>query len=133
MRYITYLAVALDLQELEDFKLWSQTRDPKKFPWSTPDRAGLLPGGTSQKAIDIARSMHWGSRVQRSAWEFAQATGKKVVFEAMKWDSATGKPIGKVYVDVDGNEVDLGAQVYVPMIHPDVSAMADRVFGRRAV
>lgn len=131
VRYIRYLAVSLDLQETDDFKIWCITRDPKKFPWSSSDRAGTQPD-ISQQVADWAKRIRGYDRVQRSAWEFAKATGKQVVYEAMKWDKATGKPIGKVYVDQDGNEVDLGGRVFVPLVHPEAQAQAQDFFKRRA-
>lgn len=131
MRYIRYLAVSLDLQEVEDYKIWCITHDPKKFPWSSADHAGTQPDVT-QRTIDWAQRIRGYGRVQRSAWEFAKATDKQIVYEAMKWDKDTGKPIGKVYVDRDGKEVDLGGRVFVPLVHPDAQKEAQEFFKRRA-
>ncbi|GAG08790.1 unnamed protein product, partial [marine sediment metagenome] len=87
MRYIRDLAVALDLQELDDYKLWCGAHDGKDFPWSSPDHAGSKPTPVSEKVETWAKRLRWGSKVKRSAWEFANATGKQVVVKAMKWDS----------------------------------------------
>ena len=123
--------MSLDLQEVEDFKIWCITRDPKKFPWATSDHAGTQQS-VSEQVETWAKGLKWKSRVQRSAWEFANATGKQIVVEAMKWDQDTGKPIGKVFVDQDGNEIDPGRRIFVPLHHPDATEMANDVFRRSA-
>jgi hypothetical protein len=87
---------------------------------------------SGEQIQELANRSPIGARAKRSAWEFANATGKQIVFEAMKWDSETGKPIGKVYVDQDGNEVDPGKLVFVPMHHPDAVKLSQDFFRRGA-
>ena len=38
------LAIALDAEELEEYRWWvNSNQDPKKFKWSSPDKAGTEP------------------------------------------------------------------------------------------
>ena len=67
-------AVALDADELEDYHWWvNSQQDPKKFKWSSPDKAGtdpILPmtviakrlsrvfgGGNIEKAKEVAKHL----------------------------------------------------------------------------
>ena len=74
----------MDADEIEDYKNYIYAHgDPKKWKWSSPDKAGTAeqvdPG---QKIIAFARSQ--GQRLEMSmtkAKEYARVTGREMVYQ----------------------------------------------------
>ncbi len=127
-RWICYLAVSLDLEEIEQYRLhWSSGGKLKDFKWASPDHAGTRPGGVGAGLLEFAKAMSGGKLVKKDVWEYAKATGKQVVYEMAEWDKDTGKFIRKVYVDKDGKEVDTTGYVVVESHHPEAQEEAERV------
>jgi hypothetical protein len=129
------LAVALDLQELEEYHFWILSQqDPKKFQWSSSDHAGTQPldkKPVNEQILAFGQALAGGNaaaQVRSDIWEYGKVRGAGQVFEAMKWDEVTGQQIGIVYIDQDGAEVDVSGYVLVKSNHEEARAKASSVF-----
>jgi hypothetical protein len=98
--YTCLLAEAMDAEELERYYWWiNSQQDPKKWRWSSPDKAGtepILP--VYQQSLDLAPlfigNITYEER-HNKAIDFAKATGRPIVY--MTPD--------KAYYDESGNQV----------------------------
>lgn len=65
--------------------------------------------------------------MKRDPWEFGRTTGKQQVFQMARCDADTGAFIEYVYVDAEGNEVDISGYTVVPTTHPEAVKESERV------
>lgn len=135
-RWTRYLAVALDLEEIDQFHFWVLAQqDPKKFQWSSPDHAGTRPGGAAQSLMEFAGALSGrdpGKLKKRDPWEYGKATGLSVVYKMAELDSDTGKLIRYIYVDENGDRVSTDGYVVLPTKHPEAIEKAESVIGSMA-
>lgn len=94
-------AEAMDADEIERFRWWmTANQDPKKFEWSSPDKAGTEPiRPIHEVAKDIAAhfpTYDWQTKYER-AKDASQALGRPLIY--MTKD--------RRYIDEKGNEVEL--------------------------
>lgn len=83
--YYCMLALSLDSDELARYEWWvNSQQDPKKFKWSSPDKAGTQKaGGVMQNLLNLAGK--FGKNIPKgSAHEYAKATGKTVIYIDLK-------------------------------------------------
>ena len=127
-RWICQFAVALDLEEIEEFRrFWTSGQDPKKFKWASADHAGSRPGGVGEGMLQFAKAMAGGKLKKKDIWEYAKATGRAQVYQMAEYDTDTGKFVRHVYVDQDGKIVDTAGYVVVQSDHPESKEQAERV------
>lgn len=128
-RWICYLAVSLDLEEIDQYyRYLAANGDPKKWKWATADHAGTRPGGVSEGVMEFAKAMSGGKMEKKDPYEYGKATGKQMVYKMAKWDIDTGRFIGYVYVDEQGSEVDIGPEYrVVETSHPEAQEKAKSV------
>lgn len=99
-RWICYLAVALDLEELDNYRFWVLAQqDPKKFEWSSSDRAGSRdPEYVGQRIMHFAQQRLGAAGVQKGDfWTLARQKGMKPIYQIEKEDGSL------MFVDEKGN------------------------------
>jgi len=110
-RWIAYLAVALDLEEIADYKAYVYAQgDPKKFPWSSSDHAGTRKArNLAEEIITGFSNKDIGQHRPGDVWKYGEKAGWKSVTKANKWEQQPDgqyKMTGEVWVDENGDEVD---------------------------
>ena len=96
------MAVSLELEELDSFRFWVLAQqDPKKFKWSSPDKAGTVkPQDVGGKIIRFAVQKFGAALpVKGDIWAMARMHGMKPVYRV------EGEGGLVVFVDEDGNKV----------------------------
>jgi hypothetical protein len=129
-RWIRYLAVALDLQEQEDFKTYVLAgNDAKKFQWASPDHAGTRTPDVAEQIVRLASDVFKAPPIKGDIWALAKLRGMKPHYKVKIWDRETGKFLRHAYVDEDGNEVDVEGLTVIESKHPDAKKKAREFFG----
>jgi hypothetical protein len=125
-RYIMYLAVALDQEEIDSFRFWVLAQqDPKRFTWSSPDKAGTSTPDIGQKAILFAQQkLGAGAIAKGDIWTLARLRGMEPVYQIEKPDGT------KVYVDEKGNPVNMSGVEFVPSEKAKQEFRDHRIFVR---
>ncbi len=135
-RWICYLAVALDLDEIEQFnRWWVAGQDPKKFKWSSLDHAGTRSGDVTDGLMAFASALvgRDPSRMKkRDPYEYAKATGR-LVYKMELRDQDTGKFLRYVYVDTEGNVADETTHRVIESQHPDSKKDAAQIMATIAL
>lgn len=95
------MAIALELEELDSFRFWVLAQqDPKKFAWSSPDKAGTVkPQDVGGKIVRFAVQKLKARPIKGDIWTLARQRGMKPVYRVEKEDGSV------VFVDEKGNEV----------------------------
>lgn len=109
-RWICYLAIALDLEELDSYRFWVLAQqDPKKFQWVSEDKAGTVsPDRVGEKIVAFAQDRFKAAPIKGDIWTLARQRGMKPVYRIEKEDGSV------VFVDEHGDKVDPPAgQVFV--------------------
>lgn len=93
--------MALELEELDSFRFWVLAQqDPKKFKWSSPDKAGTVkPQNVGGKIVRFAIERLKARPMKGDIWTLARQRGMKPVYRIEKEDGSV------VFVDENGNEV----------------------------
>lgn len=76
------LAVALDRDEVDFYHWWINSQlDAKKFPWSSPDKAGTDKAQSPlNKLVEFAFKLTKGKFIKGDPMEFHRATGAPYVY-----------------------------------------------------
>ena len=135
-RWISYLAVALDLDELDTYQRYVFAGgEPKKFKWATSDHAGTRPEGDI--ANEIVRGITKGKNIsdlkKKDVWEYGQVAGFTKVTKANKWEEqpdGSYKMVGEVWVNEKGEEIDTSGYAIVESESEGAVAFAKSVAER---
>ena len=131
-RWVCYLAVALDLDEIEDYKAFIFAGgEGKKFKWSSSDHGGLRPHGDIGK--EMIREFGGANSKPSDVWQYGKIRGLKSVTKAFKWEQQPDgghKMIGEVWVDENGVEVDTTGFIVVESTGGEAKAFARSVAER---
>lgn len=111
-RWIVYLAVSLELEELDQYRDYVLAGgDPKKFHWSSADKAGTATGSDPAKIGERVMAFARETKVppiRGDIWDLARNRGMKPIYQVTKDDGSV------VYVDDAGNEVKTSGFTFVP-------------------
>lgn len=130
MRYVRYVAIALELQEQEDFRYWVLSQqDPKKFQWATPDRGGTTPATVREKILNHMTRTKDTASLKGDVWEYGSVTGMQKVFKVKVFDQDTGQFLRFGWVDDTGKEIETKGAMVIESQHPGAKADARKFFG----
>ena len=130
MRYVRYVAIALELQEQEDFRYWVLSQqDPKKFRWATSDHAGTTSGSVQEKILQHMGATRQTGSLKGDVWDYGSVTGMQKVFKVKVFDSDTGEFLRFAWADETGKEIDVKGAMVIESQHPGAREAAKKFFG----
>jgi len=138
--WLPYLVVALDAQELEQYKLHCiNGGKPEDFTWSSPDHAGTRepgPTGVQESIMRLATDLSGGHLKKSDVWGYGSMIGARKVVQAHERDDQTGEILRTVFVDADTGEILTDEEMkdyrFVASQHAEAKAAAERVFSTRS-
>lgn len=122
----------MELEEQAQYKWWvNSQQDPKKFKWSESTKPKV---DVAKKVMRFAQEVLNRGKPYRTLggdiWGFAQAVGLQQVFKMAELDSDTGKLVRYIYVDENGERVEIPeGYITVASQHEESKAKARKVFG----
>ena len=133
--WLPYLAVALDLEEIEQYRVYCTSGGkPDDFKWTSPDHAGTRepgPVGVQATLMQMAAEVSGGHLKKSDVWEYGKAIGARKVVQAYERDDRTGEILRKVFVDADTGEIveDTEGYRFISSQHAEAKQAAERIFG----
>lgn len=93
--------MALDLEEIDSYKFWVLAQqEPKKFQWSSSDKAGTREPHIGDSIIRFAQKKMKAEISKGDIWTLAKSRGMQPIYQVEKGDGKT------VFVNESGDEVD---------------------------
>lgn len=89
----------MELEELSNFRFWVLAQqDPKKFKWSSPDKAGTATN-LGDKIIQFAQEKLGATPIKGDIWTHARQKGMQPIYQIQKDDGSL------MFVDEAGEQV----------------------------
>lgn len=94
--------MALDLEELDTYRFWVLAQqDPKKFQWTSEDKAGTLsPDRVGERILAFAQQGLKAAPIKGDIWDLARQRGMEPVYRIEREDGSM------LFVNESGEKVD---------------------------
>ena len=113
----------MDADEIERFRWWvTAQQDPKKFEWSSPDKAGTEPIRPLFEVVEEMTAFFptydWQTKYER-AKDVSDSLGRPLIYMAKDRRYFDEKGNEVVLFDAYGEPTELGAKAIVIPVKPD--------------